>query len=148
MGFGHHYQAQPAVVMRKASALFDIQMTVTNLASVAMPLQYMCHMNYAYVPNATFRQNIPDTALKLRESVPAHVKPTAQWLAFNQRLLQGEASLATLNEPGFYDPKSCSSPMNWTSTRIPEFSMIAGWHHVRDTFRQCGAELRDPLDSL
>ncbi|ELP8141028.1 DUF4432 domain-containing protein, partial [Salmonella enterica subsp. enterica serovar Kentucky] len=36
MGFGHHYQAQPAVVMRKASALFDIQMTVTNLASVAM----------------------------------------------------------------------------------------------------------------
>ncbi|MDI4740423.1 hypothetical protein MJN54_36265, partial [Salmonella enterica subsp. enterica serovar Kentucky] len=43
-------------------------------------LQYMCHMNYAYVPNATFRQNIPDTALKLRESVPAHVKPTAQWL--------------------------------------------------------------------
>ncbi len=85
MGFGHHYQAQPAVVMRKASALFDIQMTVTNgfsrhAATVHVP------MNYAYVPNATFRQNIPDTALKLRESVPAHVKPTAQWLAFNQRL--------------------------------------------------------------
>lgn len=36
MGFGHHYQAQPAVVMRKASALFDIQMTVTN------PLQSPC----------------------------------------------------------------------------------------------------------
>ena len=47
MGFGHHYQAQPAVVMRQASTLFEIQMAVTNLASVAMPLQYMCHMNYA-----------------------------------------------------------------------------------------------------
>ena len=34
MGFGHHYQAHPAVIMRKASALFDIQMAVTNLASV------------------------------------------------------------------------------------------------------------------
>lgn len=126
MGFGHHYQAQPAVVMRKSSALFDIQMTVTNLASVAMPLQYMCHMNYAYVPNATFRQNIPDTALKLRESVPAHVKPTAQWLAFNQRLLQGEASLATLNEPGFYDPEIvffADKLDRYTDT--PEFSMIA-----------------------
>ncbi|ENU8725173.1 PfkB family carbohydrate kinase [Salmonella enterica] len=126
MGFGHHYQAQPAVVMRKASALFDILMTVTNLASVAMPLQYMCHMNYAYVPNATFRQNIPDTALKLRESVPAHVKPTAQWLAFNQRLLQGEASLATLNEPGFYDPEIvffADELDKYTDT--PEFSMIA-----------------------
>ncbi|HHR8351213.1 TPA: aldose 1-epimerase family protein [Salmonella enterica subsp. enterica serovar Thompson] len=126
MGFGHHYQAQPAVVMRKASALFDIQMTVTNQASVAMPLQYMCHMNYAYVPNATFRQNIPDTALKLRESVPAHVKPTAQWLAFNQRLLQGEASLATLNAPGFYDPEIvffADELDKYTDT--PEFSMIA-----------------------
>ncbi|EAC0473130.1 aldose 1-epimerase family protein [Salmonella enterica] len=126
MGFGHHYQAQPAVVMRKASALFDIQMTVTNLASVAMPLQYMCHMNYAYVPNAMFRQNIPDTALKLRESVPAHVKPTAQWLAFNQRLLQGEASLATLNAPGFYDPEIvffADELDKYTDT--PEFSMIA-----------------------
>ncbi|EIF1845401.1 transcriptional regulator UhpA [Salmonella enterica subsp. enterica serovar Infantis] len=126
MGFGHHYQAQPAVVMRKASALFDIQMTVTNLASVTMPLQYMCHMNYAYVPNATFRQNIPDTALKLRESVPAHVKPTAQWLAFNQRLLQGEASLETLNEPGFYDPEIvffADELDRYTDT--PEFSMIA-----------------------
>ncbi|MFQ5725701.1 MAG: DUF4432 domain-containing protein, partial [Salmonella enterica] len=126
MGFGHHYQAQPAVVMRKASALFDIQMTVTNQASVAMPLQYMCHMNYAYVPNATFRQNIPDTALKLRESVPAHVKPTEQWLAFNQRLLQGEASLATLNEPGFYDPEIvffADELDRYTDT--PEFSMIA-----------------------
>lgn len=126
MGFGHHYQAQPAVVMRKASALFDIQMAVTNLASVAMPLQYMCHMNYAYVPNATFRQNIPDTALKLRESVPAHVKPTAQWLAFNQRLLQGEASLATLNEPGFYDPEIvffADELDRYTDT--PEFCMIA-----------------------
>lgn len=56
MGFGHHYQAQPAVVLYKASALFDIHMTVTNLASVEMPLQYMCHMNYAYVAGATFSQ--------------------------------------------------------------------------------------------
>ncbi|WET40709.1 aldose 1-epimerase family protein [Citrobacter enshiensis] len=126
MGFGHHYQAQPAVKMRKASALFDIQMTVTNLASVAMPLQYMCHMNYAYVPEATFSQNIPDEALKLRESIPAHVKPTEPWLAFNQRILQGEASLATLNEPAFYDPEIVffADKLD-TYTDHPEFSMIA-----------------------
>ncbi len=126
MGFGHRYRAQPAVVMRKASALFDIQMAVTNLASVAMPLQYMCHMNYAYVPDATFSQNIPDEALKLRESVPAHVKPTERWLAFNQRILQGEASLTTLNEPGFYDPEIvffADKLDAWTDK--PEFSMTA-----------------------
>lgn len=126
MGFGHHYQAQPAVVVRKASALFDIQMAVTNLASVAMPLQYMCHMNYAYVPDATFSQNIPDEALTLRESVPAHVKPTEQWLAFNQRILQGEASLKTLSEPGLYDPEIvffADKLEGYTDT--PEFRMEA-----------------------
>jgi len=126
MGFGHHYQASPKVVMYKASSLFDIQMTVKNLASVAMPLQYMCHMNYAYVPNATFKQNIPDEALKLRESIPAHVKPTEQWLAFNQRLLQGEASAGTLSEPDFYDPEIVffADKLD-TYTDKPEFSMVA-----------------------
>ncbi|WP_437887811.1 aldose 1-epimerase family protein [Phytobacter sp. V91] len=126
MGFGHHYQARPAVVMHKASALFDIHMAVTNLASVAMPLQYMCHMNYAYVPDATFSQNIPDTALKLRESVPAHVKPTEQWLAFNQRILQGEATLATLNQAAFYDPEIVFFADKLSDyTDRPEFRMIS-----------------------
>lgn len=91
MGFGHHYLAQPTVVLHRSSTLFDIKMAVTNLASVDMPLQYMCHMNYAYIPNATFSQNIPDEILRLRESVPSHVNPTAQWLAFNQRIMQGRS---------------------------------------------------------
>ncbi|WP_312952301.1 aldose 1-epimerase family protein [Superficieibacter sp.] len=126
MGFGHHYQAQPAVVMHKGSALFDIQMAVTNLASVAMPLQYMCHMNYAYVAQATFSQNVPDEALTLRESVPAHVKPTEQWLAFNQRILQGEASLEILNEPHYYDPEIVffADKLDRYAS-APEFRMIA-----------------------
>jgi len=126
MGFGHHYQAQSEVVLRKDSALFDIKMAVTNLASVAMPLQYMCHMNYAYVPDATFSQNVPDEALTLRESVPAHVKPTEQWLAFNQRILQGEASLDTLNEPHYYDPEIVFFADNLSAyTDKPEFRMTA-----------------------
>lgn len=126
MGFGHHYLAEPSVTLHKASALFDIHMAVTNLASVPMPLQYMCHMNYAYVPEATFSQNLPDEALKLRESVPAHVKPTEQWLAFNARIQQGEASLSTLSEPHYYDPEIVffADALN-RYTAQPEFKMIA-----------------------
>lgn len=105
MGFGHHYIAQPSVTLRKGSSLFDIEMAVTNRASAPMPLQYMCHMNYAYVPQATFSQNLPDEALMLRESIPAHVKPTEQWLAFNQKLKQGDISLNALTEPAYYDPE-------------------------------------------
>ncbi|WHP31399.1 aldose 1-epimerase family protein [Trabulsiella odontotermitis] len=126
MGFGHHYHASPTVALHKASALFDITMSVTNLASVAMPLQYMCHMNYAYVPQATFAQNFPDEVLTLRESVPAHVKPTPQWLAFNQRILQGEVSLKTLNAPEFCDPEIVFFGDKLDRyTRTPEFKMIA-----------------------
>jgi hypothetical protein len=93
------------VVLRSNSALFAMEMAVTNLASAPMPLQYMCHMNYAYVPQATFSQNLPEDALTLRESVPAHVKPTEQWLAFNRCLQQGEATLTALTQPAFYDPE-------------------------------------------
>ncbi|EHW4557804.1 DUF4432 family protein, partial [Escherichia coli] len=110
----------------KSSTLFDIKMAVTNLASVDMPLQYMCHMNYAYIPNATFSQNIPDEILRLRESVPSHVNPTAQWLAFNQRIMQGEASLSTLNQPEFYDPEIVFFADKLDAyTDQPEFRMIA-----------------------
>ncbi|HCH38892.1 MAG TPA: DUF4432 domain-containing protein, partial [Enterobacter sp.] len=126
MGFGHHYQAQPAVTLRKASALFDITMAVTNLATVPMPLQYMCHMNYAYVEGATFSQNVPDEAIQLRESIPAHVKPTEQWLAFNQRVQQGKATLKTLSEPQFYDPEIVFFTDQLDRyTDSPEFRMIA-----------------------
>lgn len=126
MGFGHHYQAQPAVTLRKASALFEITMAVTNLATVPMPLQYMCHMNYAYVEGATFSQNVPDEAIQLRESIPSHVKPTEQWLAFNQRVQQGEATLKTLSEPQFYDPEIVFFTDQLDRyTDSPEFRMIA-----------------------
>ncbi len=105
MGFGHHYRATPSVLLKENSTLFDIQMSVTNLASVPMPLQYMCHMNYTYIPGATFRQNLPGSALKLRETVPAHVHPTPQWLHYTQQLRERTQGLTDLNEAEFYDPE-------------------------------------------
>lgn len=104
-GFGHHYQAQPSVRLEAAATHIRIGMAVTNTASCPMPLQYMCHMNYAYLPEATLTQNIPDTAFTLRESIPAHVKPTEQWLAFNRELQQNGTGLTVLNRPVMYDPE-------------------------------------------
>lgn len=126
MGFGHHYCACPAVILRKGSALFDIQMAVTNLASVPMPLQYMCHMNYAYIPSAVLSQNIPDEALELRRSIPDHVKPTERWLEFNQRIQQGEVTLTSLDAPDNYDPEIVffADKLD-TYTDTPEFVMNA-----------------------
>lgn len=105
MGFGDHYLATPSVVLAKDASTFKINMQVENLASVSMPLQYMCHMNTAYFDNAKLTQNIPNSAIKLRESIPAHVKPTPSWLDYNETLKQSPAPIDYLNTPEFYDPE-------------------------------------------
>ncbi len=104
-GFGHHYRASPSVTLNGGETLLTISMAVTNLASVAMPLQYMCHMNYAYVPHAAFSQNIPAGAFELRSSIPGHVHPTAQWLEYTAGLARNPAALGALDQPEYYDPE-------------------------------------------
>ncbi|MCL1035840.1 aldose 1-epimerase family protein [Shewanella submarina] len=104
MGFGDHYLATPSVTLGQDSGEFDIQMTVKNLASVPMPLQYMCHINAAYLEGAVMSQNLPDEAFVLRQSVPDHVRPTEQWLAYNETL-KTSAPFAVLDEPQMHDPE-------------------------------------------
>lgn len=104
-GFGHHYLASPSVKMIKETSFIEMNMKVKNLSGSGMPLQYMCHTNYAYVEGAVMKQNIPDDAFTLRESIPAHVKPTEQWLDYNKKIISGEEKLNVLNNPEMYDPE-------------------------------------------
>ena len=104
-GFGHHYRAEPEVVLHSNRSLLDIGMTVTNMASVEMPLQYMCHINYAYIDNAKLTQNFPSEVLQLRETVPNHVKPTPKWLEYTKKLKLEGAGLDQLSTPNMYDPE-------------------------------------------
>ncbi|WP_038182438.1 aldose 1-epimerase family protein [Vibrio rhizosphaerae] len=125
MGFGDHYLASPSVAIQQDASVFDIRMKVKNLASVPMPLQYMCHMNTAYFPDAKMKQNIPDSAIKLRESVPGHVTPTAQWLAFNDKLKTQVTPIEQLSTPEMYDPEIVYFMDNLSShTDRAQFEMV------------------------
>ncbi len=125
-GFGHHYLASPSVRLAAGETLMTIAMRVTNLASVAMPLQYMCHMNYAYLPGAAFSQNIPGRAFSLRDSIPGHVHPTPQWLDYTATLAQNPAAFDALDQPQFYDPEIVFFADNLAQyTPRPEFFMQA-----------------------
>lgn len=104
-GFGHHYLARPTVEMFNDETFIEISMNIKNLSGSEMPLQYMCHTNYAYEENAIMKQNIPDSVFKLRETIPDHVKPTEKWLQYNERLLSGEERITKLNQPDMYDPE-------------------------------------------
>ncbi|QJC22544.1 aldose 1-epimerase family protein [Arcanobacterium buesumense] len=105
-GFGHHYQAVPHVSMRPGSSMFDIGMKVTNLSKYApMPLQYMCHMNYAFVENGVMTENLPEGAFQLRRTVPAHVTPTARWSEINEQILAGDIDGSSLAQAKEFDPE-------------------------------------------
>ncbi|MBM7825004.1 hypothetical protein JOD55_000831 [Arcanobacterium pluranimalium] len=105
-GFGAHYRAQPSVRMSAKSALFDIELEVTNLSEYAsMPLQYMCHMNYAFVKDGMMRESLPEGAFQLRRSVPAHVNPTPRWTEINEEILAGKIDANSLAQAGEFDPE-------------------------------------------
>ncbi|WP_273166506.1 aldose 1-epimerase family protein [Actinomyces israelii] len=106
MGFGHHYRAEPSVALRAGVSTFDIDLSVTNLSAYApMPLQYMCHMNYAFVPNGRMRQNLPAGAFALRRTVPAHVTPTPRWQTLNDEILAGHIDVDSLEMATEFDPE-------------------------------------------
>ncbi|RQX79111.1 DUF4432 family protein [Burkholderia anthina] len=104
-GFGSHYVARPSVRLAEHDARMTIAMDVTNLGGTPMDLMYMAHLNYAYVPGGRFVQALRPSGLRLRDSVPAHVKPTAAWRDYTATLARDPARLATLDAPALYDPE-------------------------------------------
>lgn len=104
-GFGHHYLAAPAVRMPADRPRLTIEMTVTNLSSAPMPLQYMCHLNSAWIEQGRFRQSIPEQAFQLRRSIPAHLKPTPAWRDYTDRLSRDPLALRQLDQPQLCDPE-------------------------------------------
>ncbi|MEK2607247.1 aldose 1-epimerase family protein [Burkholderia arboris] len=104
-GFGSHYVARPSVRLAEHDAQMTIAMDVTNLGGTPMDLMYMAHLNYAYVPGGRFVQSLSRGGLRLRDSVPAHVKPTAAWRDYTATLAREPERLATLDTPALYDPE-------------------------------------------
>ncbi len=106
MGFGHHYAAAPTVTLAASSGIFRIGMKVKNLSAYApMPLQYMCHMNYAFVPRGRMVDNLSQGAFQLRRTVPAHVTPTPRWEVLNERILSGDYDANSLDGAEEFDPE-------------------------------------------
>ncbi|MDP9800446.1 hypothetical protein J2S49_000522 [Arcanobacterium wilhelmae] len=106
MGFGHHYRARPSVTLEAGSGQFHIGMEVTNLSEYApMPLQYMCHMNYAFVADGVMRESLPEGAFALRRTIPAHVTPTPRWEEINEAILAGKIDGHSLAGATEFDPE-------------------------------------------
>ena len=105
-GFGPHYDAEPTVRVYETDTMIDWGMRVTNRSAFPMPLQYMAHLNPAFLPGATIHQPAPFTPdrTQVRRAVPAHVTPNPDYLAFIDDLAADPAKMRVLDRET-YDPE-------------------------------------------
>lgn len=145
-GFGPRYEARPGVTLLRDEAALEITMSVTNLsAGRPMPLQYMCHINHAFVPGATLDDSLAPDAWTVRTSVPDHVHPTPEWEATVAAMADGNRPLDRLDDPALFDPEivvfadhlpageqtlSMTAPdgtRRWTRFDASEFPTVTRW---------------------
>ena len=82
--FGDKYRATPTVKLYEKRAVVDVGMAIENLTHHPMDLMYMCHVNFLPAENGEIVQAAGwnTTDMSVRSSIPSHVKPTPQYLAF------------------------------------------------------------------
>jgi len=107
IAFSFNYVAHPVVKLYAGSDRCSIKMTVTNLKQTPMEFMYMAHVNFRPVDQGTLVYSAPCTAesTRLRKSIPSHVQPTAEYLAFLKALEADPAQHNVLRPELSFDPE-------------------------------------------
>ena len=107
VGFGPSYRAEPTVTLGEAAMVFDVALTLRNRSGKPMDLMYMVHANFAFVPGGRIVQAAPfsPAATAVRTMVPAHVRPTPEFLRRTEALAADPARMERLDDPALYDPE-------------------------------------------
>jgi hypothetical protein len=107
VAFSFNYVAQPLVKLYAGSDRCTIKMTVTNLKQTPMEFMYMAHANFRPVDNGRLVYSAPCTAdtARLRKSIPSHVRPTPEYLAFLKELEADPAKHNVLRPELSFDPE-------------------------------------------
>ena len=106
LGFGPHYEAEPSVTLYEDGTMIGWEMVVRNRSAFPMPLQYMAHLNPAFLQGAVIHQPAPFTPdrTQVRRAVPAHVVPNPEYLAFIDELAADPGRMRCLDRAE-YDPE-------------------------------------------
>lgn len=107
VAFSFNYVAKPLVKLYAGANRCTIAMTVTNLKQTPMELMYMAHVNFRPVDHGQLVYSAPCTpeTARLRKSIPAHVQPTPEYLAFLQELARDPAQHNVLRPELAFDPE-------------------------------------------
>lgn len=107
MGFGDDYDAMPSVRLRAGKGVMDIAMRVHNVGHYPMDLMYMAHINFLAGDDARITQSSGWTVedMILRTSIPAHIKPSPEYLAFMDKLKRDPGATRVMRKEDLYDPE-------------------------------------------
>jgi len=86
--FSFNYYAKPIVRIYENSAVMDVSMEIENISNYPMELMYMCHVNFLPVDNGKIIQSVNwnEEGIKVRDTVPQHVKSSKKYLEFIDEL--------------------------------------------------------------
>lgn len=84
IAFGSHYVARPTVKLYRNSSRVPVNLEITNLNNTRMELMYMAHANFRPVDDARleYSARVSPETVRIRTSIPSHVNPTPEYLAF------------------------------------------------------------------
>ena len=128
VAFNFNYVAQPLVKLYAGANRCAIVLTVTNLKQTPMELMYMAHVNFRPVDNGRLVYSAPCTAetARLRKSIPSHVQPTPQYLAFLKELERDPAQHNVLRPELAFDPEVVIT--------FDYLADSAGWAHTMQIY--------------
>lgn len=107
VAFSTNYLAEPLVKLYAGSSLFRIIFKATNLKVTPMEYMYMAHVNWRPVDNARLVYSAEATPahVRLRESIPSHVKPTPAYLETMRTLKAQPEQHHVLSPDLSFDPE-------------------------------------------
>jgi hypothetical protein len=93
------------VKLHSGSTTFDVAMTLTNLKRATQEMLYLVHVNFRPIDHARLVYSAPVENVRVRASIPDHIKPGPGYAEFLQALSEDPAKHHVL-EPGMaYDPE-------------------------------------------
>jgi hypothetical protein len=105
VAFGHHYAATPRVTLHAGSTRFDVAMTITNLKRATQEMLYLAHVNFRPIDHARLVYSAPAENVRVRASIPDHIKPGPGYAEFLQALSEDPAKHHVLAPGMAYDPE-------------------------------------------
>jgi len=107
VAFSTNYVAHPLVKLYAGESRCTIDLTVTNLKRTPMEFMYLAHINFRPVDNGKLVYSALATPehVRIRQSIPSHVKPIPGYREFMAELEQNPAKHHVLAPELAFDPE-------------------------------------------